>query len=326
MKQKFKFFVCAAIFITAGFGGGILTGRFYYENDCLNNQFQFINKELVCSDSSVVKKHAYAELKSKLEDFIQSKIKEDEVSEISIYFRDLKNGPTLGINEHALFSPASLLKLPVLLTYLSLAEEEPGLLEKKLKYHTLKDPNIKQHILPSDSIKEDTVYTVNELLTYAIVYSDNNAYLTLVQYINQSYPNRNPILETFKDLGIIDPRSLSEETITVKLYASIFVQLYNATFLREKKTSEKALALLSDTDYKDGIVAGVPSEVRVAHKFGERFFAEDIKQFHDCGIVYYPKNPYLLCVMTRGNYFDKLPGIISAISKMVYEKFDSRRF
>jgi len=27
-------------------------------------------------------------------------------------------------------------------------------------------------------------------------------------------------------------------------------------------------------------------------------------QLHDCGIVYYPETPYLLCVMTKGWNFE----------------------
>ncbi len=79
------------------------------------------------------------------------------------------------------------------------------------------------------------------------------------------------------------------------------------------------------------VVAGVPSTVDVAHKFGERTTlasdteSTETKQLHDCGIVYFPENPYLLCVMTRGTDFKVLEGIISDISRMVYEEVDSRR-
>lgn len=292
---------------------------------CARSRFQFINKELACGDDFVVKKHAYGEFKIKLENFIQEKMRENTLLEASVYFRDLSSGPTLGLNEHTKFAPASLLKVPALLTYLSIAEDQPELLEKNLTFHKKKELILDQDIVPKNTIKENIPYTINELLKYMIVYSDNNAYFVLLQYLAQSHPNRNPLLDTFKDLGIIDPSDPSEETITIKSYASIFVQLYNATFLKEKESSEKALELLANTDFKEGIVAGIPHNIKVAHKFGERVLQDGPKQLHDCGIVYYPKNPYLLCIMTRGQDFNKLPGIISAISKMFYEEFDSRR-
>ena len=62
----------------------------------------------------------------------------------------------------------------------------------------------------------------------------------------------------------------------------------------------------------------------MAHKFGEN---TDIdlttgtqvdKELHDCGIVYVPQKPYLLCVMTRGQDFNSLTNVISSISKIVY--------
>ena len=42
------------------------------------------------------------------------------------------------------------------------------------------------------------------------------------------------------------------------------------------------------------------------------------KQLHDCGIIYYPGNPYLLCVMTRGDSFGELSSTIRDISDIIY--------
>ena len=70
-------------------------------------------------------------------------------------------------------------------------------------------------------------------------------------------------------------------------------------------------------------MAGLPKDVTIAHKFGEHVSGSNgvisSVELHDCGIVYAPKKPYLLCVMTRGSDFDKLSGIIKSISNMVYE-------
>ena len=82
--------------------------------------------------------------------------------------------------------------------------------------------------------------------------------------------------------------------------------------------SEKLLSILSKTEYKGGLVAGVPDNIIVSHKFGERVIG-DVYQLHDCGIVYYPNNPYLLCVMTKGTEFTKLEKVIQDISGMVYQ-------
>ena len=109
--------------------------------------------------------------------------------------------------------------------------------------------------------------------------------------------------------------------MSVEEFATFFRVLYNATLL-SKDMSEKALDLLARAEFKEGLVEGVPASVTVAHKFGERVFGSngEIKELHDCGIVYYPEHPYLLCVMTKGSSFEYLDDGIREISHIVYEK------
>ncbi|MCL5435963.1 MAG: hypothetical protein M1275_02685 [Patescibacteria group bacterium] len=49
----------------------------------------------------------------------------DSTAKIGIYFRDLDNGHWTGLNETATFKPRSLLKVPLLITYLKTAETDP---------------------------------------------------------------------------------------------------------------------------------------------------------------------------------------------------------
>jgi len=86
------------------------------------------------------------------------------------------------------------------------------------------------------------------------------------------------------------------------------------------------LEFLSQVEFKEGIVAGVPRDVVVSHKFGERGTADsNTLQLHDCGIVYYPSNPYLLCVMTRGSDFEKLKEVIKTISATIYREIKKNK-
>lgn len=87
--------------------------------------------------------------------------------------------------------------------------------------------------------------------------------------------------------------------------------------------SKIALEILTQVDFRDGIVAGVPPGTVVAHKFGERRLAEsDLVQLHECGIVYYPGQPYILCVMTRSRDLFKLTGVLKDVSGEVYREVD----
>lgn len=89
--------------------------------------------------------------------------------------------------------------------------------------------------------------------------------------------------------------------------------------------SEKALKYLAQSDFKAGLVAGVALNIPVAHKFGEYILLHgnsEIKQLHDCGIIYYPQSPYLLCIMSCANSFEFLDETIRDISRAVFEEVD----
>ncbi len=314
------------LMFASGFGAGTFFAR--SKGPPCDIQYKYINGELACGGASyIVSKEGYAELKQKIEQFIRAKTDEGKVSNVAIYFRDLENGPTLGINEHDKFVPASLLKVPRMLTYLRLAEEDPQLLQKQLVFRIEGNESPVAQWFPSkETIQENKPYTIDDLLGRMIIYSDNRAVTVLKNYLAQIFPNADPLFETLNDLGILTPRNSIEDAVTVKSYASTFVQLYHVSFFSKKETSEKALTWLAQTQFDQGLESGVSRDIEVAHKFGERFGgAGEQKQLHDCGIVYYPRNPYLLCVMTRGDDFAELTGAIAEISQMFYEEFDSRK-
>ncbi|MDI6778546.1 MAG: class A beta-lactamase-related serine hydrolase [Patescibacteria group bacterium] len=237
---------------------------------------------------------------------------------LAMYFRNLNNGPWFGINPDENFSPASLLKVPLLMAYLKLAEVNPGVLSKTIVYGGVQPGAAEQTVLPKDTLQAGQSYTVEDLLHRMIVYSDNEAMSLLVQNISADDFNK-----TYTDLGINVPDVREPaDFMSVKEYASFFRMLYNAAYL-DKKTSEKALEMLSNVDYKEGLVAGVGDGITIAHKFGERKVEEDgasLNQLHDCGIAYYQKYPYLLCVMTRGKNFQELSEVIAQVSRIVFSE------
>jgi len=242
------------------------------------------------------------------------------VKHVSLYFRDLNNGLWLGINEKEDFSPASLLKVPVLIAFLHQAETDPLLLEKKI---TILPSDINQIIRPNIISSEDHLivgneYTLLEIARRMIQKSDNDAVLVLLRNIKKSY-----IEDIFKSIGLQFKGTADENLITVKDYAGFFRILFNASYL-DREMSELALEILSGSEYKNGIVAGVPKDIVIAHKFGERSINgnADIR-LHDCGVVYYPDKPYIICIMTRGDDFRQQEKLISDLSKYVYQAVDN---
>lgn len=277
--------------------------------------YKFINPLLECEEAKDLSFGGLSDLRDAIEEIIESDDGKLYPEHISVYFRDLNNGPWIGINEREEFTPASLLKVPLMIAYLKQAETDPQLLGKKIAYKP-KDPNrnLMENIKPSKTFKYGEFYTIEEILRQMIIYSDNNAAQVLFENVDENFLN-----SVYSDLGVELPDNLlAENFITVKEYASFFRVLFNTSYL-SRSMSEKALTLLSEVEYKGGIPSGLPADVSVAHKFGERK-QDAMVQLHDCGIVYYPGRPYLLCVMSRGDDLGALEQIIQDISKVVYEE------
>lgn len=262
--------------------------------------------------------------KKKVEDLInQKKDIFEQMTDVSVYFRDLNNGPWFGIEENSAFSPASLMKVPVAMSIYKASEEDPSILGIEMTNNIPKDSSISQIIIPEEEVAFGEVYTIEELVRRMIVFSDNGAMFLLLDIISEE-----ALSKVFIDLRIEGwGRDGVEDFLSVKTYASFFRILYNASYLN-RANSEKMLELLVQSTFKEGISKGIPENVLFAHKFGERtnnFFGfSSSRQVHDCGIVYYPDRPYLLCIMTRGNNYDNLKKVIQEISALVYESVDSQ--
>ncbi len=304
------------------FGIGYWTAAAIHRHEECGESYRWLNQQLLCAGQPVISKAAYIGLRSELLETISNLQKDGKVGDVALFFRDLQNGPTFNINEHEGFVPASLLKVPLMLTYLRLADDDPSLLSRELVFQGRSD-NFTQTFPPKEALIAGRSYSLDDLLFRLVAYSDNDAWELLYNYLRQISPDFDLLKETYHELGIIEPEDSADAIITVKSYASIFRILYNASYL-SKENSDKALQYLAKSQFATGLREGVPQSIEIAHKFGERF-TEDKMQLHDCGVVYYPQNPYLLCVMTEGRDFGDLSLTISLISEAVYEEVDSRR-
>lgn len=206
-----------------------------------------------------------------------------------------------------------------MIAYYKLSQSNPSVLGQELL--NTKDGNPgEQNYPPEVSLVPQQKYTVDQLINQMIVYSDNLAYDLLND--NLDTPT---LVSVYNDLGVDISEGFTNpggNILSVKSYAAFFRILYNASYLNEEY-SEKALQLLSQSKFHQGLVAGIPNTIRTAHKFGERYYqATGQRQLHDCGIIYLPHKPYLLCVMTRGDNFDNLTATIKDISSTVYHSLN----
>lgn len=310
------------------FGLGLSIGVLWHwlEHRCVKSPL--LDREIACEHHFVITKIPYTDLEKRLSAMIEEKKTAGSVLSASVYFRDLEVGPVFGVHRDAPYTPASLMKLPVVIALLDMADEDPKLLDRTIRYSpdVVHEP---QQVVPIETsgvaLQYGETYTIEELMRASIVHSDNLAYYLLVWFINTHIPDGGPkALTVFRELGVVDPEDPTKEILTARGYGAIFRQLYFASYL-SVESSGKLLTWLSESTFEHGIRPGVPKEVPVAHKFGEREFENGIKQLHDCGIVYYPDNPYSLCIMTEGKEWEPLRSLIGEISHMVYEEVDARR-
>ncbi len=323
-RRPFFLFLLALILVGSGFSAGWFSGISWLKQEAPGSVremrlegYSFINPLLECDAASNSVGKDLLTFQHRVAALIEEKKRANWVTHVSVYFREMNNGLSFSIHDQEKFTPASLVKVPLMIAYLKWAEADPSVLARKLTFN-MGYASASQTFKPAVSLEQGKAYTVDELLYRSIVYSDNDSYFLLFASVDPRILHK-----VYVDLGLEVPKVRNrDDYMSVVEYASFFRMLYNGSYL-SKEMSEKALQYLSEVDFKQGLVGGVPAGTVVAHKFGEKVFGSgEIKQLHDCGIVYYPRHPYLLCVMSRGDTFEYLDDAIRQISSLVYEEVD----
>lgn len=276
-----------------------------------------INPLLECETRRGVSTLEFSEFDKQLSAYLEKLNRSGLMTRIAVYYRDLNNGPWFGVNEDDEFRPGSLLKVPLMIGYLKRAEADPSLLQQTV---TVDNPELLklydvQGVAPSLRLEMGKSYTLGDLIERMIIQSDNAAASLL-----ESYDKHESLLEVAREMDLpIRPGYPPHRNVTLKEYAAFLRVLYNASYLGPAY-SEWALRLMERSDFKGGLDAGVPEPVRVVHKFGEAVDpATSENLYNDCGIVYAPRFPYLLCMTVRGARERDLIEVARQVSAYVYE-------
>jgi beta-lactamase class A len=329
--MKSKIFL-AVICVTCGIGLGYFIGfnKFHKKhttsvsssaNGSSVSFGKYINPTLSCYGPHIKELRSF---RLQIEKYLNQIHQTNPELKVSYYFRDLANGIWIGINEKEEFSPASLLKLPVMIAVLREAEKNPDFFNKSIEFKTADFAGVSEEAgFPKQDGK---FYTIDELIVHMIAYSDNAATLLLHQYVGEKEVKE---VEDFLHQHVPEDGTASTNFISVKNYAAAFRVLYNCSYLG-KEMSEKALAYLAQSHYKFGIRAALPDSVPLAHKYGIRDNSDvngkEVKgyQLHHFGIVYYPAKPYLLGIMTRGGEKAIKEKVIEDLSKITFTQVDEQ--
>lgn len=325
MHEKAYFRLPARAFIgLCLFGAGLLAGQFSAaflpgahpdlpDQTDLAKGYHFIDPLLLCSDKELTGKSASfsAAMEKVISDAVNQNKQAGNITNATVYWRELNSNSRVVVNPTMTSQPASLLKVPLALSIRRKIESQPDFLNQKVAMN-LPDQGAGQHFTPPSKAVPGQTYTIQQLLDLSLIDSDNNATDLLITQLTD-----NELRNSYTDLGIQVPvDNPNGYTVDVSTYASFFRILYNASYLT-RADSEDFLMDLSHSTFTKGIVAGLPTGTVVAHKFGE-FSTNSTAQLHDCGIVYKPGHPYMLCVMTQGNDFDNLASTIADISRSVW--------
>lgn len=280
--------------------------------------WQFVNPLLECETAEpYLRQPGLTAARRRVHTAIDQHLKTGNVVHVSVYFRQLHDGPWFGINERDQYAPASLFKIPTLIAVLKRAEREPALLRRQLTFDETDDLNENMVYKPADTLRRRDSYTVEDLCRRMVAFSDNNAQRLLSQFVGEEQ-----IDQVLLAIGVLPEFQGSHNTLSVKSLSSFFRILYNASVL-SVEMSEVALEMLSHSSFRDGILAGVPPGVPVSSKYGELWISDEENQLHEFAIVYHRDHPYLLGVMAKGHDYERMKTFIRDLSRIVYEVVDT---
>lgn len=246
----------------------------------------------------------------------------NSLTRYSYYFRDLTTGEWTGINETDQYDPASMLKIVVALAVYKQDEVTPGFLSRNLVYtQDLANINAAFPFAPPIALTVGRSYSIPFLLKEMLSDSDNAAKDLLLSSVDQAVIDR-----VYTDLLIPKPNDSNSVgyTISPADYTRFLRVLYYGTYDISWSNSNQLLQLLAKATFTNGLVAGVPNTVPVAHKYGEHVIGtnkvERGIELSDCGIVYHPTSPYVICVMTEGTDPLVLSNFIAQASRLTYDE------
>ncbi len=250
----------------------------------------------------------FTNLRGQLREYIA-----DSPDAISVYFDYLPSGVSIGINDTNKFYVASLLKIPVAMAVMRLVETGDMRPDERLTVSPEEMDGRFGEIWPP----EKTSITVMEAMKLSLSASSNTAHNVL--YTAMLRHSTHALSDVFDALDIA--RELQDErpVVTAKNYSSILRSLYLASFL-SREHSNDILRMLSESTSHDRLAAGIPKGVVFAHKIGV-FEDAEAKQsvYSDCGIVYVPKRPFILCVMSNTENLDRSKNYMRDIARMTYD-------
>ncbi len=220
--------------------------------------------------------------------------------DVSIYIETVDGTYSYGHGSEKVRRTASSIKLPFIAYVMTLVDQKQLDLNTELTY-TAGFKIDGTGIIQFEPI--GTTYTIGKLAELVIRYSDNVAYLMLLNHVGEQ--------QFIQFLHELDPLSPNNRVFSTPRILSKAMK-----YVHDKKDSSKNINQLyewmQDSTFDDGVAVGLPG-VDVVHKTG---WMPMYTVSNDISLVKDKKNPYYLTIMTSGydeSYSEKSISDLAAI-------------
>lgn len=249
---------------------------------------------------------------------------------VAVAFQDLENGDEYFLCADDRFHPASTFKVAVMLETFHQAEQGLFSLGDQVQvansFTSIADGSTFCSYAEDDA--DASLYervgdteTLREIVRLMIVRSSNLATNILIQRVGATR-----VTAFLHELGIQSvevlrgPEDNQAYALGLNNSATARGLMQMLRLLAERnavstRASDEMIQILLRQEFNEGIPAGLPPGMKVAHKTGW-----NDRLYHDCGVVYVEgRRPYILAVMTSG--FDTEPdahACVAEISRLIY--------
>jgi beta-lactamase class A len=300
-------------FVVVSFSLNFFLAHFYIlhtpTQETLAKEFPFLSKRILVENSNDILIN-FVPLRTALREYVTN-----SRLHLGVYFEYLPSGISVGVNDREEVRLASLSKVPLSMAILK--KEEAGKLS--LEEKVVLDPSDLDNGF-GDLWKTGagSVFTVRELVEKSLKDSDNTAYRALFRQLTPEEVN-----DVYSNLEIqVSFAENNYPLVSPKSYSSILRSLYLSSYL-SKESSQYLLEVLTTSNFDNTITKPIPKNIKVAHKVGVFDKVDSIeKVFIDCGIVYIPSRPYILCLFVEDQE-SVADYHMATISKMVYDYVSS---
>jgi beta-lactamase class A len=219
---------------------------------------------------------------------------------VGLVVKDLDMNWEINSSKELPIPSASLVKIPIMLSYYYAANEGKVDLRTKIELkNAYKAPG--SGILKTAASGQ--AFSVEDLITIMITESDNTAANMLIDFLGldalNGYFAKLGLKYTNLSRKMMDFKGRKkgvENYTTTREMAHLLEMVYRGKFLNPA-VSRKCLEILASQKVNDRIPKELPAGTIAAHKTG----LED-GLCHDVGIVYTGKGAYLICVLTKHGY------------------------